>query len=57
MIGATGSYAWNYSFLSLIRVSLTIVSKGYYTPIGDTGIPPKQILEQVIEDTPINWDV
>jgi hypothetical protein len=31
----------------------TLVAKACYTPIGDTGIPPKQILEQVIEGIPL----
>jgi len=54
MIGVTGTYAWNYSLLSLVAVSRTPLSKGYYTPIGDTGIPPKQILERSIGDTGVN---
>ena len=33
----------------------TLVAKASYTPIGDTGIPPKQILEQVIEGISIKW--
>ena len=37
------------------RVSRTPLSKGSYTPIGDTGIPPKQALERIIGDTGVKW--
>ena len=35
--------------LSLVAVSRAPRSNIYYTPIGDTGIPPSEILQQVIE--------
>jgi hypothetical protein len=57
MIGASDSYPWNYSLLSLVLMTSNVVTKGYYTPIGDTGIPPKQILEQSIGDTGVNGGV
>ena len=39
--------------LLLVLMPSTLVAKASYTPIGDTGIPPKQILEQVIEGIPL----
>ena len=37
------------------RVSRTPLSKGSYTPIGDTGIPPLQALEGSIGDIGVKW--
>ena len=45
----------NYSLLSLVPQPSNVVSKGSYTPIGDTGIPPKQALERSIGDTGVKW--
>jgi hypothetical protein len=53
MIGVTATYAQNYSLLSFMLMPFTLVAKACYTPMGDTGIPPKQILEQVIEGIPL----
>ena len=55
MIGVTGTYAWNYSLLSLVPKPSNVVFKASYTPIGDTGIPPKQALERSIGDTGVKW--
>jgi hypothetical protein len=53
MIGVAATYVSNYSLLSLMLMPFTLVAKACYTPMGDTGIPPKQILEQVIEGIPL----
>ena len=53
MIGVAATYAQNYSLLSFMLMPSNVVTKACYTPMGDTGIPPKQILEQVIEGIPL----
>jgi hypothetical protein len=34
------AHYWSECFLSLVLKPSNVVSKGSYTPIGDTGIPP-----------------
>ena len=53
MIGVAATYVSNYSLRSFMLMPFTLVAKACYTPMGDTGIPPKQILEQVIEGIPL----
>ncbi len=39
----------NYSLLSLVPQPSNVVSKGSYTPIGDTGIPPNRYWNEASE--------
>ena len=43
------------AFYHLLKYLLGGYSKASYTPIGDTGIPPKQALERSIGDTGVKW--